>query len=106
MFEISHDPFRCLDQALHESGRLMQQHLLAGRAIRRAQLSLEVPVQVFVGVDLGRVRREIEDFDLIFPLGQPGSDQFGMMHFQVVEDQEQFLAAVGDQALHEADELQ
>jgi hypothetical protein len=44
MFEISHDPFRRLDQALHEGGRLVQQPLFAGGAIRRAQFGLEVPV--------------------------------------------------------------
>ena len=104
MFEISHDPFRRSDQALHEVSRLFQQCLFAAGAVGRAQFGLEVPVKVFVGIDLGRVRREIEDFDLIFPFGQPGSDELGMMHFQVVEDQKHFLAAVGDQPFHEADE--
>jgi hypothetical protein len=82
----------------------VEQPLFAVSAVGKAQPGLEVPVQVFVGIDLGRVRREIEDFDLILALGQPGSDEFGMMHFQVVEDQEDFLAAVGNQPLHEADQ--
>ena len=88
MFEISHDPLRGLDQALHEGVRLVQQRLFAGGTIRRTQFGLEVPVQVFVGIDLGRVRREIEDLDLLFALCQLGSDELRVMHLQVVEDQE------------------
>ena len=91
MFEIGHHPFRCLDQALHEGGRLVQQRLFAGGTVRGTQFGLEVPVQVFVRIDFGRVRREIEDFDLVLALGQPSGHELGMMHFQVVENQEVFL---------------
>ena len=98
MFEISHYPLRRFGQALHEGGRLVQQRLFAGGAIRRAQFGL------VVGIDLERVRWEIEDFDLVLAFGQPGSDQLGMMHFQVVENQEDFLTTIGNQPLHEADE--
>jgi hypothetical protein len=38
MFEISHDPLRSFDEALHEGRRLAQQRLFAGGTVGRAQL--------------------------------------------------------------------
>ena len=104
MIEISHNPFRCFAEESHEPACLLQQRLLGGGSIRGSQFGFEVPVQVFVGIDLWRVRWEIENLDLIFALSQPGRYKLRVMHFQVIEDQEDFLAAVGDQALHEANE--
>lgn len=104
MFEISHHPFRSPSQEFHEGGRLLQQHFFAGGTVRGTQPGFEVPVEVLIGIDLRRVRREIEDFNPILALGQPCGDQLGMMHFQVIQNKKDFLAAVGDQSFHETDE--
>ena len=103
MFEISHDPFRSLDQALHESGRLVQQRFFGGK-IRRVRFSLEDPVQVFSRLDIKRARQEIGDFDLIVAFSERDSDQLGVTHFQVAEQEENFLAAIENQPLHETKE--
>jgi len=104
MIEISHNPFRCFAEKFHELARLLQQRFFAGGAIRGTQLGFEVPIQVVVGIDLRRIRREIEDVDPIFALRQPGRHKRRVMHLQVVENQKDFLTVVGNQARHEADE--
>lgn len=104
MIEVSHHPFRCFAEEFHESGRFLQQRFFAGGTLRGTQPGFEVPVQVFVGIDLRRVRREIEDLNLIHPLRQPCGDPLGVMDFQVIENQKDFLAAVGDQPFHETNE--
>lgn len=96
MIEISHNPYLCFAEECHEPVRLLLQRIFAGCAIRGSQFGFEVPVQVFVGIDLRRVRREIENLNLIFALSQPGRYKLRVMHFQVIEDQEDFLAAVGE----------
>lgn len=67
MFGISHHPFRCLDRSLHEGIRLAKQYLSAGDAIKRAKLGLEVPLEIFIGIDLWRAGRNIKDFDSTLP---------------------------------------
>ena len=69
-----------------------------------AQFGLSVTIQVFVEIDLGRARREIEDFSLIISLCLQRGEPLGAMHFQNLGSQKYFLATIGNKYLHLADD--
>lgn len=106
MFEISHHSFRNPSQEFHERVRLLEQGLFAGGPIRVALSGFVVTVQVFVRIDFRRVRWKIEDFNPILATDQPSGYPLGMICHRVIEDQELFLAAIGNQSLHETNELE
>lgn len=64
----------------------------------------QIPVQVFIGVELRRVRGQVEQFDLLGVLGDPLSDAVGVMHAQVVDDQKDLALRIVNQILQEDDE--
>ena len=67
-----------------------------------AQLLLDIVVQVFVRVALGG--REVEQLDLVAMAQSPGLDPLGVVHLQVIYDQEHLLLCVLDQPPQEDDE--
>lgn len=56
-----------------------------------AQLSLEVPVQILIRVELQRIGQQIEHFDLRGMCLHPGRHFFGMVCPEVVQYQKDFL---------------
>src|SRR4051812_11679585 len=65
---------------------------------------LDIAVQAFVWVEVRAVGREVENFDLILTSVQPRAHQSCPVHLQAVEDEENFVAGIADQALKEADQ--
>jgi hypothetical protein len=47
----------------------------------------QIAVQILIGIQLGRVRRQVEYLDLFGMVGEPGLDDLGVMHAQVVKNQ-------------------
>src|SRR3954452_9923433 len=68
------------------------------RATARHRL-LEVVVEEFVWIVLGRVGRQVEELDLIGMVLHPGSDPVRPVDWQVVDDHEQLARGLADQAL-------
>ena len=65
-----------------------------------AQARLQIPVQILVGVGVGRVRRQVEDFDLVSAGSQPFLHGQSVMDAKVVEDQEDLASfGVADQPI-------
>ena len=95
-------------QPVHELlGELAQHRIILDRS-RLAQMRLQIPVDPFIRVLLRRIRRQEEQLDasLVEWLLQPCTDHLGMMHPQVVHDQEHLALGhhVMHQGLHEVDE--
>ncbi len=65
---------------------------------------LEVPVQVLVRVELRRVGRQVEELYLVAVGAEPGPDNLRVVHFEVVQDQEDLPARVLDEPREEPDE--
>ena len=65
----------------------------------------EIGVETFFWVELGAIAREVEQFDLICPLGDPCFHELAVMHPQVVQNQEHFSTGVLDQGGQEFDQL-
>ena len=57
----------------------------AGCLVGKIQPGFEIPNQVFIRIDLWRIRRKIKDFNPILSLGQPCGDELGMMHLNVFD---------------------
>ena len=104
MFEIGFDPFGAVLQFHHRASHLGFQFIAVYRWLAAMDLGLEVAVEVFVGVEFRRVGWQEEEFDVLWVLFQPGADLFAVMHLEVVQNQEDFLACVPDEAGQEADQ--
>ncbi len=59
----------------------------------------EIGVEPLVGVQLGRVAREIEHVDRLAAFCEPRLDDLRMMDAQIVEDEKEFRARMLDQRL-------
>src|ERR1700681_1656178 len=95
------DPFGRLGELTEMTDRgLLQLPFGSGRCLGSHRL-LEVGVQAFVGIELGTVRRQKEDFELLGLLLQPFANHLGMMHSQVIQDQEHLTLRVLNQPLEE-----
>lgn len=104
MLEIGLDPLGAVGQKLHEGCCLLQQPIARAAALGVAQMSLEVPVEVFIGVALRRVGREVEHLNLVRMGLHPGAYVLGMVRAQVVEYQEHLAPfAVLHEPLHETE---
>ena len=75
--------------------RLAARRLLAGHRL------LQVTVDALARVQLRAVWRQVEDLDLGLSPGQPGADLGGAMDRQAVEDEEDLLAGIPDEAAEE-----
>ena len=60
--------------------------------------------QVLIWVQLRRIGRQVEHFNLVLMILEPGLDHLGMVHLEIVQDQEDFPLGITDQALHEVDQ--
>src|ERR687890_1680837 len=86
-------------QATHVGGQAgLESGLVPWRATARHRL-LEVVVEEFVWIVLGRVGRQVEELDLIGMVLHPGSDPVRPVDWQVVDDHEQLARGLADQAL-------
>lgn len=104
MLEIGLDPLWAIDQELHEGSGLLQQRLARATAVGTAQIRLEVPVEVFIGIALRRVGRQVEHLNLVRMGLHPGAHVLGMVRAQVVEHQEHLVPlAVLHEPLHETE---
>jgi hypothetical protein len=70
-------------QSFHKRPRFLRQIVtVSGRKTRPNSL-LEIPVQVFVRVVSRRIRRQIENLDLILVLREPFPHEFAVMNPKV-----------------------
>lgn len=84
MFELVHHPIRCSDQSIHEGAHHYTQDLFAAGADNAAQFNLEIPVRGFDRDDLGRLRRQIKDFDPITALVQSSGYELDMVYCLII----------------------
>ena len=61
--------------------------------------TLQIVVQILVGIQFRRVRRQIEHLDLFFVFVEPGLDRLAVMDPQVVEDEDHLATGFLDQSL-------
>ena len=64
----------------------------------------QITIQVLIRVELGRVGRQVEHFDLIRVLFQPLVHQLAVMYSQVVDDQKHLSVHILDQSPHKANQ--
>src|SRR5437763_16375174 len=104
MLEIGSDASR----RFLDSPKVAQSLAMKGRFVARRDVgvdgALEIPVEVLVGIELGRVWREEENLDRGRARGKPLPHLRRLVHVEVVEDQEDLLLSVADQPAQEDDE--
>ena len=82
----------------------MEKLFLAVPHLNVTRRCLEVPVLVLIWVNLRRVRGELKQFDPVPVPAQPGGDHPGVMHGEVVNNQEDIMRTVFEQRAHESDQ--
>ena len=103
MIEIGLHALGAVEEELHEGGAFFQQSMARAAAVRAAQVRLEVPVEVFVGVALRRVGRQVEHLNLVPMRLYPCGDLLGMVCPQVVQNEEHLVPFADlHETLHEA----
>ena len=104
MAEIRPHPIRHRGNTLHARARLLEKRC-GGLGNRTGTYRrLQIPVQVLVGVELRRVRRQVKQFDLLDVFRHPLADTVRTVYAQVVDNQENLALGVLDQILQEDDE--
>lgn len=78
-------------QPIHEGGGPLQQAAVTDRTGALGGLGLEIPLERLVRVGLWCVGRQEDQFDLLLRVGKPFGHFRGVMHVQVVDDQEDYL---------------
>ena len=63
--------------------------------------ALEIPIEVLVRVQFRRVRRQVEQGDLVAVRVDPFSHRLGLVDAEVVENQEDLAPGIADESLHE-----
>lgn len=104
MSGIDYHMLRQSSEPVHEGGGLLQQGCLVVADQAAALGRLEVPVEIFVGVRLGCIGWQEDQFDLVVLVCQPLGHFFGARDTQVVDGQEDFLPRVLQQQFEEFDE--
>lgn len=66
--------------------------------------TLQITVDILVGIELRRVRWQVEHLDLVAVACEPCAHLAGVMHPQVVEDKKLLAVAILDETLHESDQ--
>src|SRR5215208_1108032 len=75
-------------QAAHVGGQAGFERILVPWGAAARHRLLEVVVEEFVRIVLGRVGRQIDEFDLIGMILYPGGDPVGAMDWQIINDDE------------------
>ena len=70
----------------------------------RLKPPLQIAIQIFIGIAFRGVRRQIEDLDLLLMFLKPVLHGVTMMHFQIIQNQKDFVGDIRDQPLHEEDQ--
>lgn len=104
MLEVGPDTLGERGDAVHDGVSLLQELRIIAAGRLQAQRGLEVVIQVFVRIGLGRIGWQVEQLDLRGTRLDPGPDELGVMHPQVVDDQEHLARRTGDQSLEKLDE--
>jgi len=68
------------------------------------QAGLEFGIEIFIGVQIGTVRRQEEQLYMLVMVSHPLLDLATVMHLVIIEDQEDFAVAVFYQAFEEVEE--
>lgn len=71
---------------------------------RRVSPPLKISIQPFVRVQLRAVIRQVEHLDLLHVVFQPVFDSTGMVHFEVVKDENHVTVSILDHAFEEIDQ--
>src|SRR5262245_49973939 len=104
MLEIGSDTSgRFLDSSEMAQRLAMKSRLVAGRDVG-IDGALQIPVEVFVGIEIGRIGRQEEDLNRGGPRRKPLAHLRRLVHAEVIENQEDLLRSVADQAPHEIDQ--
>lgn len=77
---------------------LAMQRGLARRRDIGVDSALEVAVEVFIGIELGRIGRQIEDCDGFAVLPDPLADRRGVVDIEIAEDPVDLPLGVANQA--------
>src|SRR3954451_1447748 len=85
-------------QAAHVGGQAGFERILVPWGAAARHRLLEVVVEEFVGIVLGRVGRQIDEFDQIGMVLYPGGNPARSMYRQIVDDHEQLARGLADQA--------
>ncbi|CAH1748061.1 protein of unknown function [Thauera humireducens] len=104
MAEIRPHTIRHRSDAFHARTRLLEK--CGGGPGNRpgAYRRFQIPVQILVGVEFRRVRRQVKELDLLGVFGSPLADTVGAVHAQVVDDQEHLTPRILNQVFQEHDE--
>ena len=88
MAEIRPHTIRHRSDAFHARTRLLEK--CGGGPGNRpgAYRRFQIPVQILVGVEFRRIRRQVKQLDLLGVFGSPLADTVGAVHAQIVDDQE------------------
>ena len=82
---------------VHKIFCLIFKLFLGVRQITRMNIFLQDVVQVFVGIELRRIRRKKEKFNLIFTLRNPFFNDFSVMNFEIIQNQKNFSVVTFNQ---------
>lgn len=104
MAEIRPHSIRHRSDAFHARARLLEK--CGGGLGNRpgTYRGFQIPVEVLVGVEFRRVRRQVKQFDLLGVFRSPLADTVGTVHAQVVDDKEHLTLRILNQVLQEHDE--
>lgn len=90
-------------QAMQEAAQAVLQGGTGARDRSLGQAALDILVEEFVGIVLGRVGRQEDQLDPVLVRCHPGLNRLGVVDLQVVEDQEDLALLAADQALEEGE---
>jgi hypothetical protein len=103
MFEVILDSFRFPGDAFHVREGFSYKILLRTRRHPAMDVGLQVIVQILIGIQLRRVRRQMVQRNLVLMLFYPLCHFFTVMNPKVVNNQEHFPPCVPNKPLHELD---
>ena len=104
MLEIGTDTFGPLRDAIHDARGFLQEILFRAGGGFETQGRFEVVIQVFVGIGFRGVGWQVEEFDLVQARLDPLLDELGVMHTQVIDEQEDLGRRLLEQTFKERDE--
>lgn len=106
MVEVTPESAGASTEFFHEAtSQGAQLEPVLGRSLA-PEFGLQVPVEHLVGIGFGRVERQVEELDLGLALFEPTPHIGGLVHSQVVHNQEELFALrVAHERGHKADEV-
>src|SRR5688572_11838873 len=104
MFEVPSNPLWSPLDAAQMSGSGLHQVKLGARRSQLRDGLFEVCVGHLVGVELGAVAEQVEDFDVLLVSRQPRLHGLGVMDSKVVQNQKDLPRLAANESAHEVDQ--